>query len=93
MTLLFTGAWLVVAAAIAVAMALTTVRVLRGPTSADRIVCLDLLAVLLVGSLAVVSHLTGQTVLLDVALVITASAFAGTLAMAARIADDGRDQA
>jgi len=50
------------------------------------------LAVLLVGSLALVSHSSGQPVLLDVALVICASAFAATVAMAYRIAEDERDR-
>jgi multicomponent Na+:H+ antiporter subunit F len=81
----------IVAAMLAMAMVLTTVRLLLGPGSADRIVALDLLALLLVGALAVISHASAQPVLLDVALVICASAFAATLGMAYRIAHDQRD--
>ena len=83
--------WSIIAGALGLGMVLAGVRIVRGPRAADRVVGLDLLALLLLGALAVVSHASGQPVLLDVALVIAGSAFAATLAMASRIADDRRD--
>jgi multicomponent Na+:H+ antiporter subunit F len=72
---------LLVAAAL-LALALSTLRLLLGPTHADRVVALDLVlaaTVALTGGVALVS---GQPRLLDVALGLAAVGFVGTIAWA-----------
>jgi len=58
------------------------VRLLRGPSLPDRVVALDLMSVLVVGLIAVHTVRTGQTVYLDVAIVLGLIAFLGTVAFA-----------
>lgn len=57
-------------------------RLLRGPTLADRVVALDLLALLVVGVICAYDIATEQVVLLDVATVLALVAFLGTVAFA-----------
>jgi multicomponent Na+:H+ antiporter subunit F len=64
------------------ALALAFVRLVRGPTLADRVVALDLIAVVLVGWVAVEAIRTGRTILLRPALVLALVGFLGTLAFA-----------
>ena len=71
------------------AFVLAGVRALRGPHAADRVLALDLAGFVLVGGSAGISILTGQPVLLDVALVVALVAFLGTLALA-RLVERGR---
>ncbi|MGE0462212.1 MAG: monovalent cation/H+ antiporter complex subunit F [Vicinamibacterales bacterium] len=64
------------------ALVLATVRLLRGPTLADRVVALDLAlasSIALAGAAALVS---GQPRLLDVAMGVAAVSFVGTIAWA-----------
>ena len=68
-----------------VALAITLVRALRGPSLGDRIVALDLallIAVGLFGTYAIAAH---QIVMLDAAVLISLVAFLGTVAMAAHL--------
>lgn len=58
------------------------VRLLRGPSLPDRVVALDLMSVLVVGLIAAHTVRTGQTVYLDVAIVLGLIAFLGTVAFA-----------
>jgi multicomponent Na+:H+ antiporter subunit F len=71
------------------AILVATWRILRGPTVADRIVGIDLLAFLSVGFIAALSVSTDQPVLLDVAIVLALVTFAGTVALA-RYLESGR---
>jgi len=64
------------------ALALALLRLVRGPTLADRVVALDLIAVVLVGWVAVEAIRTGRTILLRPALVLALVGFLGTLAFA-----------
>ena len=61
---------------------LAFVRLLRGPTIPDRVIALDLMAVLGIGIISAYAILTDQSVLLDVALVIALLSFLGTVAFA-----------
>jgi multicomponent Na+:H+ antiporter subunit F len=65
-----------------VAALLATWRVLRGPTGADRIVGIELLASIGIGVAACAGILHEQDALLDVSLVLALVAFLATLAYA-----------
>lgn len=69
-------------AMLSAALVLTCVRLLRGPTLADRVVALDLLAVMSVSFIAVYALNTGQAVFLDAALVLALIAFLSSVAFA-----------
>lgn len=64
------------------ALFLTLFRLVRGPTLPDRVVALDLIAVINVGLMAVYAIDTDQSVLLDVAIVTGLITFLGTTAFA-----------
>lgn len=68
---------------------LTLVRVLRGPTVADRVVALDLATTLIVGIIALDAIVTHQHLFLRIAVVITIVSFLGTVAFANFIAKGG----
>ena len=79
-------------ALIGLAMLLTFVRLVRGPTLPDRVVALDLMGVLAVGMLAAYAVAAGQPVLLDPAAVLALVGFLGTVAFARYLARRGRDE-
>ncbi len=70
---------------LASAIAITFIRLVLGPTMVNRVVALDLLAILLVGMLASEAVRTGEHALLDIAVVIGITAFIGTAAFAVLI--------
>lgn len=57
-------------------------RILRGPTSADRIVALDILGILVIGFCAFASVFVPRRFLMDIALSWAILGFVGTLALA-----------
>lgn len=61
------------------------VRLVLGPSLADRVVAVDALATMAIGALVVVAIVTRQSVLLDIALAIALIVFLGTIAMAMTI--------
>ena len=65
-----------------VAMFLAFIRLVLGPSLPDRVVALDLIAVLAVGLIAVYDIHSDQPVLLDAATVLALVAFLGTVAFA-----------
>jgi len=67
---------------LALALVLSAVRLLRGPSLPDRVVALDLMTTLAVGLAAAAAIVADQAVILDVALVLALVAFLGTLAFA-----------
>ena len=67
---------------LAVAMALSAVRLLRGPHLADRVIALDVLLMAAVASVAVAAVHYGQVALLDVAVAVSLIGFIGTAAAA-----------
>lgn len=73
-----------------VAMVLTTIRLLRGPSVPDRVVALDLLATIGVAICGVYAVMHDQPVFLDVAIVMALITFVGTVAFARTIERDRR---
>jgi multicomponent Na+:H+ antiporter subunit F len=69
-------------AVVVLSMALVFIRMVMGPRSADRVVALDLIAVLIVAFLAVFTVHEGNTSFLDVAIAYALVAFLGTVALA-----------
>jgi multicomponent Na+:H+ antiporter subunit F len=65
---------------LAVAAAVTFIRLAKGPTLPDRVIAIDLIGVLLVCLLVVEAGLTAQQAFLDVALVVALISFVGTVA-------------
>jgi len=61
---------------------LALTRVVRGPSLPDRVIALDLMTVAGIGMIAVYAALTGQTMLLDVALVLALISFLSVVAFA-----------
>ncbi|NJK33320.1 MAG: hypothetical protein HC927_13465 [Deltaproteobacteria bacterium] len=87
------GTVLVVAiAAICVAMAACTFRLIQGPSIADRVVALDLLASFIVGAIAVFSIKSGRFEIVSVAIVIALILFVGTAAFALYMEKGGQRQ-
>lgn len=74
------------------AMVLTFIRLVRGPTLPDRVVALDLFAILSTGFLAVYAIDSQQQVFLDVAIVLGLIAFLGTAAFALYIERSARNE-
>ncbi len=66
----------------AVAMILAVARLLIGPTLADRVVALDLVAALAVGMIALYAIQRGEPMLLRAAIVVALVVFVGTIAFA-----------
>lgn len=75
-----------------VAMAFAFLRLARGPSLPDRVVALDLFAVITTGFLTVYAIETGQQVFLDVAIVLALITFLGTVAFAQYIERRARDE-
>lgn len=74
--------WTAVLPMLALAAALCTVRLLRGPSLPDRVVALDLLAVVAIAILAAFAVAVDQTAFIDIILAIGLLAFLGTVAFA-----------
>lgn len=64
------------------AMLLAFVRLMRGPSLADRVIALDLMAWLTVALIIVYAVTTGQGLFVDVAIVLALVSFLGTVAFA-----------
>ncbi len=67
---------------LALAIAITFVRLVLGPTMVNRVVALDLMSVLVVGMMASEAVRSDAHALLDVAIVVGITAFIGTAAFA-----------
>jgi len=65
-----------------VSMLLVLIRLWLGPSTADRVVALDLFGVLVVAMLVVLAILREETAALDVAIAYSLVAFLGTVALA-----------
>lgn len=73
----------------AVAFLLAFVRLLRGPTLPDRVVALDLMAVIGIGFISAYAIHTGWSVFVDVATVIALIGFLATVAFAYHVRRGG----
>ena len=67
---------------LAIAMILALVRLLLGPSLPDRVVALDLMTSLGIGTIATYAIATEQAALLDVAIILALVSFLGTVAFA-----------
>jgi multicomponent Na+:H+ antiporter subunit F len=67
---------------LAVALLVTFIRLVKGPTLPDRIVAMDLLGVLVVGVIVVLAAWSGVRATLDAAIVIALVGFLGTVGYA-----------
>jgi len=65
-----------------IAMAIAVVRVVIGPTLADRVLALDLLTVLALGFVGAIAIRTGLTLYLDIAISLGLLGFLATVAFA-----------
>lgn len=72
-----------------VSAAMCLYRVLRGPTSADRVVAIDMLGILIVGFCAILSLLTGRDWYLDIGIAWALQSFIGIMALAKHL--EGKD--
>ncbi|MFN8643852.1 MAG: monovalent cation/H+ antiporter complex subunit F [Candidatus Binatia bacterium] len=77
--------WNLVLPMLSLAAVLTTLRLLRGPSLPDRVVALDLLAVIAIAILAAFAVAVDQPVFLDIILALGLLAFLGTVAFATYI--------
>ena len=67
---------------LALAAVLMAMRTVRGPSTAERIVALDVMLVVVVCGVAVAAARTGDSVFLDLAVVAALLSFAGTITVA-----------
>ena len=74
------------------ALFLAFVRLARGPSLPDRVVALDLTAVIAVGIIAAYAIDVDQRVFLDAALVVALIGFLGTVAFARYVEQRARDE-
>lgn len=78
----FGGAVTFAFAALSAALALSLIRLVRGPSLPDRIVALDLMGYLVVGFVVLYAIVTDEPAFLDAAVVLALIAFVGTIAFA-----------
>lgn len=71
---------------LAMAAALTLIRIVRGPGPADRVVATDVLIAVVAGSLVVEAAINRHSYTIPVVLVLSLLAFAGTVAVARFVA-------
>jgi multicomponent Na+:H+ antiporter subunit F len=67
---------------VVLAMGLATLRLLRGPTLADRVMALDVLVIAAVGGVALMAWQTDRAVFLDVAVAVAMVTFISAVALA-----------
>ncbi|QKT04503.1 cation:proton antiporter [Ectothiorhodospiraceae bacterium 2226] len=76
-----------------IALVLTFVRLMRGPSLPDRVIALELVALLTVGVIAVYTVATGVPAFLDVAIVLALTSFLAAIGFARYIEKGGpRDE-
>ncbi|MDD5720659.1 MAG: monovalent cation/H+ antiporter complex subunit F [Candidatus Krumholzibacteria bacterium] len=69
-------------AGVVLAMGLASLRLLRGPTLADRVLALDVLVIAAVGGVALLAWQTSRAVFLDVAVAVAMVTFISAVALA-----------
>jgi multicomponent Na+:H+ antiporter subunit F len=69
-------------AMLCLALLLAFIRLAKGPTVADRVVALDLIAILAIGMILLYDVATAEHVFLDAAIVLALVGFAGTVGFA-----------
>lgn len=79
---LFDGAIAVTVVLLLIAIVLAGIRIIRGPTPADRVVALDMLGLLGAASAGMAALSSGSVVFIDVALAVALISFLTTVAFA-----------
>ena len=74
--------WIFTALVLVALMLLAMVRLLKGPTAADRVVALDAINTLVVAAMIVLAVVFRQFIFVDVAIIYALLAFVGTLYIA-----------
>ncbi|MCB0209446.1 MAG: cation:proton antiporter [Anaerolineae bacterium] len=67
---------------LSIAILLTLIRLIKGPTLSDRVVALDLMTTLGIGVIAASAIVYHEPIFLDVALIVALVSFLGTIAFA-----------
>jgi multicomponent Na+:H+ antiporter subunit F len=78
----FSLAIIIVYVLLSLSLLVSLVRVILGPSLADRVVALDLIAFVVISMIATYAISSGHPVYLDVAIVLALVAFLGTIAFA-----------
>lgn len=86
------GVLTLVFAMLTLSLFLAFIRLVRGPSLPDRVVALDLIAVIAVGMITVYAIDLEQRVFLDAAIVVALIAFLGTVAFAQYVERRARDE-
>ena len=74
--------WIFTVLALVALMLLAMVRLVKGPTSADRVVALDAINTLVVAAMIVLGVVIHQFIFIDVAIIYALLSFVGTLYIA-----------
>ena len=74
--------WIFTVLALVALMLLAMVRLVKGPTSADRVVALDAINTLVVAAMIVLGVVFQQIIFIDVAIIYALLSFVGTLYIA-----------
>lgn len=77
---------------LSLAMLLTVVRIIRGPTLPDRIVGLDMLVAVAIGFIAVIGIKTGYFLYIDIAIALGLVGFLATVAFARFVLSRGKTE-
>jgi multicomponent Na+:H+ antiporter subunit F len=72
----------VIAPVLMLAIVLSLIRLVRGPSIADRVIALDLLTTIAIGIIAAISIATDQAAFIDIALLVAVLGFLATIAFA-----------
>ncbi|GIO22049.1 Na(+)/H(+) antiporter subunit F1 [Oceanobacillus sp. J11TS1] len=78
---MFDTVLIVALSALSIALLLLFIRVVKGPSTQDRILALDAIGVLLVGFIGIIMILQDTSVFSDIVLVLTILGFVGTLSL------------
>ena len=67
---------------LSVSILITLVRFIIGPSLSDRVISLELIALIIIGIIAIYSMVTDEPVFIDIAVIISLISFLGTIAFA-----------
>ena len=65
-----------------VGMVLGTIRLIRGESTVDRVIAIDLLTIIAISIIALIAHVAGRFIYVDVAIVYGLLSFLGVMAVA-----------
>ena len=80
--------WITVAAILAALIVLSLIRLVKGPTTPDRVVAMDAVNTLVVAIMIVLGIVYQQIIFIDVAIVYALLSFVGTLYIARQLGGD-----